>query len=239
MEASSLCCASQWAPGQFGIGIWNQMSKKRTKTNRIARRDANTCGVHLGGCMKVIEGKKNRSLDHIIPQSFFNNVGVGADPLEFNEEWNLQVMHKACNTKRAGFIHGLPTFQCPCHYFQAIGRDLYVCVAISQPTRRYLMLKEFVMSIPSGNPNAVSLRVEPVSDRPETWQKGTLRIDKSNTSIHYLISINPSMVESFNAGELARVSRLAELGRRNRRGQGPIPVVYLDPEHNVNFDFDN
>ena len=99
------------------------------------------------------------------------------------------------------------------------------------------MVKHFVIPIPNGDPNGVSLRVEPVSDNPDTWPKGTLQIDKSNTSIHYLISINQSMVEAFNASELARVRRLAELGRRTRRGEGPVPVVYLDPEHNVNFDF--
>ncbi len=73
------------------------MSKRKTKTNRIALRDASICGGHLGGCMKVTEVKKDRSLDHIIPRSFFNNPGVDADPREFNEEWNLQVMHKTCN----------------------------------------------------------------------------------------------------------------------------------------------
>ena len=189
--------------------------------------------------MKAIEEKKDRSLDHIVPQSFFNNPGVDADPREFNEEWNLQVMHKACNTKQAGFIHELPLFQCPCHYFQVVGRDLYVCVVIIQPPGRLLMLKNFVMPARSDNPNAVSLRVEPVSENPETWPKGSLKINKSNTSIHYWISINPSMVESFNARELVRVSRLADLGRRNKRGRGPVPVVYLDQKHNVNFDFDS
>ena len=187
--------------------------------------------------MKPIEVKKDRSLDHIIPQSFFNNPGVDAAPREFNEEWNLQVMHKACNTKQAGFIHELPVFQCPCHYFQVIGWDLYVCVVTGQPTKRFLMLKNFAVPTRSGNPNAVGLRFEPVSDNPKTWPKGTLKIDKSNTSIHYWIAINPSMVESFNARELARVGRLAELERRAKRGQGPIPFVYLDPKHNVNFDF--
>ena len=126
-------------------------------------------------------------------------------------------------------------FQCPCHYFQAIGRDLYVCVAFIQPTEKFLMLKNFVMPTRSDNPNAVALRVEPVSEKPETWPKGSLKIDKSNTSIHYWISINPSMAESFNARELARVSQLADLGRRSERGQGPVSVVYLDPQYNVQF----
>ena len=185
-----------------------------------------------------IEARKDRSLDHIIPQSFFNNPGVDADPKEFNEEWNLQVMHKACNTKQAGFIHELPVFQCPCHYFQAIGRDLFVCVAMGRHPQGFLMLKNFVMPTGTDNPSAVSLRVEPVSDKQETWPRGTLKIDRSNTSIHYWIAINPTMVEAFNARELLRVRRLAEPGQRRMRGEGPIPVVYLDSEHNVNFDFE-
>ena len=187
--------------------------------------------------MKAIKERRNSSLDHIIPQSFFNNAGIDADPKEFNQEWNLQVMHKVCNTRQGGFIHGLPIFQCPCHYFQVVGYDLYVCVGFSQPTRRHLLLKNFVMPTRSSNPNAVGIRVEPVSANPKTWPKGTLKIDKTNTSIHYLISINPSMVESFNLREVKRVSQLARLDRRLERGQGPIPVVYLDPEHNANFDF--
>ena len=189
--------------------------------------------------MKAIEERKDRSLDHILPQSFVNNPGVDADPREFNQEWNLQVMHKACNTKKDGFIHELSVLQCPCHYFQVIGPDLYMCVAIIQPEGRSLILKQFVMPTRGGDPNSVSLRVEPVSENPETWPKGSLKIDKSNSSIHYWISINPSMAESFNAQELARVNRLADFGRRNKRGEGPVPVVYLDPKHNVNFDFDS
>ena len=213
------------------------MSKRKTKTNRIALRDTSICGGHLGGCMKVTEVKKDRSLDHIIPRSFFNNPGVDADPREFKEEWNLQVMHKTCNVKRAGFIHEVPKFQCPCHYFQAIGQDLYLCVEITLPTKKYLMVKNFVMPIRGTDPNAVSLRVEPVSENPKTWTKGTLKIDKQNATIHYWTLINPSMVEAFNKNELNRVRQLARLGQRYGGGKGPLPVVYLDPEHNVNFDF--
>lgn len=187
--------------------------------------------------MKTIKERGRKSLDHIIPQSFFNNAGIDANPKEFNQEWNLQVMHKECNSKRAGFIHGLPRFQCPCHYFQVVGSDLYVCVATSQPSTRYLMLKNFVVPTRTGDPKAVGIRVEPVSSNPKAWPKGTLNIDKTNTSIHYLISINPSMVDSFNASEISRVKQLKRVGRRLDRDQGPIPVVYLDPEHNVNFDF--
>ena len=132
-----------------------------------------------------------------------------------NDEWNLRVMHKTCNTRRAGFIQGLPRFQCSCHYFQAVGGDLYLCVAVSQPTRSYLVLRNFVTPIRGTDPSAVSLRVEPVSQNPRTWPKGTLNIDKKNTSIHYLTAINSSIAAAFNEGELARVSLLARLGRRS------------------------
>ena len=45
-----------------------------------------------------------------------------------------------------------------------------------------------------------------------------------------------NFVVSFNVGELARVNILVEFSRRIEHGQGPVPFVYLDPEHNVNFD---
>ena len=86
------------------------MPKKGVKTNRISRRDGAVCGVHLSGCMRPIENKGDRSLDHIIPQSFYLNPAFGLDSKAFGDDWNLQVMHKTCNVKRGGFVHGLPCF---------------------------------------------------------------------------------------------------------------------------------
>ena len=201
------------------------MPKRRAKTNKIALRDADICGVHLGGCMTPINVKKDRSLDHIIPQSFFKNTGIEADPREFSGDWNVQVMHKACNTKRAGFIHGLPEFQCPCHYHRVIGKDLYVCFDAGKVSERHLLLKNFVMLNGSENPTAVGLRVEPVSANPRTWPKGKLKIDPGNTAIHYLVCINSLMVRSFNAREIQRVKLLDRLGKRKPQSTEEMSVA--------------
>lgn len=211
------------------------MSNRRVKKNRIGKRDAWVCGTHLGGCMKRIEKKEERTLDHIIPQSFFRNPDVDAEPSEFNGDWNLQVMHADCNVKHAGFIHELPVFQCPCHYFQVLGQDLYIVSAFGRRFEKHKLLSSF--AFPHSDPKAVGIWATPVSQDPKHWPKGTLRIDRDNNDIHYLISINESMIDSFNGKELARVQHLSSHGKARREGVGPIPVVFLNGRDNVNFDF--
>ena len=214
------------------------MPKRRTKINKVARRDADICGVHLGGCMKPIEDRMDRSRDHIMPRAFFLNPAFGADQRVMNDDWNLQVMHKSCNVNRGGFIHGLPCFQCPCHYYQVIGKDLYVYHRADQTPKAYLLMRDFVMPASDGRPNGLALRVEPVSENPTSWPKGgKLEISPSNTSIHYVVCINPSMVTLFNDREIQRADMLARYVKRSGKPQGPIPVVYLNQQDNINFNF--
>ena len=196
----------------------------RTKRTRVSYRNDKMCGVHLGGCMTLVERKP--SLDHMIPVSFFENPAFGANPHEFNQDWNLQVMHEACNGNRGGVIHGLPSFQCPCHYYRVIDEDLYVCYSDSQSSTDHLLMKQFVLKTVSGDPRSVGLRVEPVSNNPKSWRTkdGILRIEPSNTSIHFVSCIDPSMVKQFNDRERQRVHMLQEAGR----SRGPMSVVYFE-----------
>ena len=214
------------------------MPKKGVKTNRISHRDGAVCGVHLGGCMRPIENKGDRSLDHIIPQSFYLNPAFGLDSKAFGDDWNLQVMHKTCNVKRGGFVHGLPCFQCPCHYYRVSGKDLYVCYTTGEQTDEFLLVVDFVKMTDTLNPISISLLVQPVSDNPKSWPKTrTLQISPGNNSVHYVTCINPFMVKSFNHREMQRVARLEELSKRVGQPQGSAPVVYLNRQDNVNFDF--
>lgn len=188
--------------------------------------------------MKSIEDRKDRSRDHIMPRAFFLNPAFGADRQVMNDDWNLQVMHKSCNVNRGGLIHGLPCFQCPCHYYQVIGKDLYVYHREGQTPKGYLLMTNFVVSTASGSPNDLALRVEPVSDNPASWPKdGKLEISPSNESIHYVVCINPSMVTAFNIREIQRADMLARYLTRAGQSQGPIPVVYLNQQDNSNFNF--
>ena len=188
--------------------------------------------------MRPIENKKDRSRDHVMPRAFYLNPAFGADSKAINGDWNLQVMHKHCNEKRGGLIQGLPCFQCPCHYYRVIGKDLYVCYRTDQTVQSHSLMTDFVMPTDSERPNGLAIRVEPVSDNPKTWPKdGKLVIDPSNTSIHYVVCINPSMVAQFNEREIQRADMLARRGSRTGRSQGPIPVVYLNPQDNINFSF--
>ena len=142
-------------------------------------------------------------------------------------------MHVACNGNRGGEIHGLPCFQCPCHYYEVIGKDLYVYYGNDQTLGAHLLMKDFVVQS-GANPNGLRLRVEPISQNPKSWPKGgTLKIDPSNTSIHYLTCITRAMVQEFNRREKHRI-HLLELASRRK---GPMSVVYLSPQYNKNFDF--
>lgn len=188
--------------------------------------------------MRPIENKKDRSRDHVMPRAFYLNPAFGADSKAINGDWNLQVMHKRCNEQRGGLIQGLPCFQCPCHYYRVSGKDLYVCYRTDQAVQSRLLMKDFVVPTDSGRPNGLAIRVEPVSDNRKSWPKdGRLVIDSSNKSIHYVVCINPLLVAQFNELEAQRIDTLVRRGSRTSRSQGPIPVVYLDPQHNMNFDF--
>ena len=96
----------------------------RHKTRRVLKRDQRLCGIHFGGCGKRIEKSEQYNLDHIIPRALFSKVAPECNA-EFNEDWNYQPMHFACNSAKASQLRGWPRFDCDCHYLQIHGRHLY------------------------------------------------------------------------------------------------------------------
>ena len=212
-------------------GTENVVTKKNNKVKRIrvAHRDDKMCGVHLGGCMMSIQGKS--TLDHIIPQSLIQAFGLNSQ--EFNKDWNLQVMHPECNVKCGGAIHGLPCFQCACHYYEVVGENLYVLYQDGQMQETNLLMENFVIQH-GPDPTGLSIRVEPISQTPKSWPKTkTLNLDSRNTPVHYVISITPPMVQEFNHREAERV----RLIKQASQGRGPTDVVYLSQKYNQNFRF--
>ena len=188
------------------------------KTRRIARRDQNKCGVHVGGCGLTVESK-DRSLDHIVPQAFFKSVGNDATSTESDEDWNRQLMHRGCDNDLGGHVHGLPPFWCHCHYLQVIGIDLYVFVrdtTTAEEKEHHLLLRNYVMD--SGNPHGLSVFVAPLSNNPRSWDKSrALQLDDQNTNVHYLLCITPNMVDQFNRTQKERVDKVM------RAYKGAIP----------------
>ena len=102
------------------------MPKARHAMKRLLRRDDRLCGVHLGGCGKGIAPGQSPNRDHIIPRSLFKKVALGREN-EFEQDWNCQPMHEACNTSKAFQMDSWPRFGCRCHFLQVVEGDLYVC----------------------------------------------------------------------------------------------------------------
>ena len=102
------------------------MPKARQAIRRLLRRDDRLCGVHLGGCGREIEQGQRHNRDHIIPRSLFSKVAGGREN-EFEQDWNCQPMHEACNTSKSFQMDSWPRFNCWCHFLQVVEGDLYVC----------------------------------------------------------------------------------------------------------------
>ena len=92
---------------------------QRRKLQRLlVKRDGHMCGLHIGGCGGKACSNSETDLDHILSQAFFRDTKF-LDPQEYNEPWNVQRMHKACNNEtKVGFLSGFPVFKCKCHWLQ-------------------------------------------------------------------------------------------------------------------------
>ena len=183
------------------------MAGPRMKKARV--RDNEKCGVHLGGCGELVSEKKDRSLDHIIPQAWFKSIGEDNASTDYDEMWNRQLMHKSCDNNMGGHIHGLPAFWCHCHYLEVCGRDLFVVVrdlASAESPERHLLLRGYV-NPPSDSPRGLGLFINPISNNPQSWRKdGVLRLEA--TDHHHLAMLRPEMVESFNRAQMNRASKV-------------------------------
>ena len=174
--------------------------------------------VHLGGCGEVVAERKERSLDHIIPQAWFksakdscieNNIEVKTST-DYDEMWNRQLMHKECDNGLGGHIHGLPPFCCHCHYLEVVGKDLFVVVRDSvsgENLEHHLLLKGYVAVPNNGNHRGVALYVMPLSSNRNSWRKdGKLVVEDKDH--HRLVLLRPEMVSDFNQEHRDRADRV-------------------------------
>ena len=71
----------------------------------------------------------------------------------------------------------------------------------------HLLLPDFVKD--NGNPNSLSVFVNPVSNNPNSWDKSSvLKLDDQNKNIHYLLCINRHMVDDFNREQTNRANKV-------------------------------
>ena len=86
------------------------------------------------------------SRDHMIPQTFTAFLSP-RKKAEFNADWNLQPMHKACNERRRGQCAGnWPLFTCRCHYLQIADDHIYVHDRLQENDRQHLLFENAVSS---------------------------------------------------------------------------------------------
>ena len=97
----------------------------RAQRHRVLKRDNRMCGLHMGGCGKPIKQGEQYNVDHIIPRALFSKVAEERIA-EFNEDWNCQPTHVACNDSKGFRLSDWPRFTCKCHYLQIRERDLYI-----------------------------------------------------------------------------------------------------------------
>ena len=100
------------------------ISRKRRR-DLVLERDDYSCGIHLDGCSERLTTTKKGlpkseliTLDHIVPKSWWKD-RQPVSPEYYNQEWNLQPMHRRCNDNdKRGQIYGFPVFTCRCHWLR-------------------------------------------------------------------------------------------------------------------------
>ena len=186
----------------------------RRKRLRVLKRDQRLCGIHFGGCGRRIEEGEKYNVDHIIPRALFSRVAKGRNA-EFNEDWNYQPMHVACNDAKASQLRGWPRFDCDCHYLQIGGRDLYVYTKGHVGEGMHLLLRDIV----SGRNDKVDAHLVVGSGK---GKGGSNIVGYRQGQFGYLLpGIAPSNAEMFNLAERSAVGL-------------PVPeIVQLDNEGHV------
>lgn len=177
------------------------MPKARQAMRRLLRRDDRLCGVHLGGCGKEIEQGQRHNRDHIIPRSLFGKVARGREN-EFEQDWNCQPMHEACNTAKSFQMDRWPRFDCRCHFLQVVEGDLYVCTVGKVARGSHKLLSNVVSDFPE-SPERVDARVV-LGHHKDTQEQRFVGFRKDRYG-YMLPGIHAREVDWFNLHEQARV----------------------------------
>ena len=166
--------------------------------------------------MEILQGQRyNR--DHIIPRAMFSKVAKGREN-EFEQDWNCQPMHEACNSSKSFQLDDWPRFNCQCHYLQVVEQDLYIFTKGKVGNGSHKLLADVVSDFPE-SPDRVDARVV-VGFHKNT--KGQQLAGYAKDRFGYVLpGIHARQIEMFNLQEQAR----AEL---------PTPKhIYLDEQGHV------
>ena len=198
---------------------------KRRRRDLVLKRDNYRCGIHLSGCgerftttKKGLPKSDRITLDHIIPKSWWRDrAPVG--PEYYNQEWNLQPMHKRCNnSNKEGQIYGFPVFTCRCHRLRIdkteIGHILILFYRKGNTEFGNQICAEGDLLVISKQVFKNSLNLEPGESLVEMpimiWslashKPGVKGITGPGYAGHSLPALSPEQVLEFNQLELQRI----------------------------------
>ena len=109
------------------------------------------------------------NLDHIVPKSLFTKVAPDRKN-EFEQDWNYQPMHEACNSRKGFQWHEWPKFGCKCHYLQVQDRGLQICTRGKVRQGSHLLLADVVSDF-AESPDRVDARVVPGFHKDPTGRR--------------------------------------------------------------------
>ena len=191
--------------------------KNRKRLSYLLHRDVRRCGIHVGGCGKRIRNRSDASLDHIFTKSFLKDREDGIRPQDYNQSWNCQPMHKACNAKRGGQIYGFPLFACSCHWLQIDPAPKGHVLTLHYRNKRSKLAFQitterhsFVFRNISTGKFSAELGGSPEVEVGSAWSMGQLKPGKKGVTGpgqlgHALPRIDPQEVQLFNRLELQRI----------------------------------
>lgn len=190
----------------------------RKRRSHLLRRDSKLCGIHLGGCREPIRTRTDATIDHIITQSFFNERKDWMTPEYFNDDWNLQPMHRTCNQRRGGQIYGFPSFACFCHWLRIDKTPNGHILILRYKTDREVLSKPistedhgFVFDTRSTGKFSAEFGGAHELQINSVWSMGRLKPGKKGITGkgqlgHALPRISPDEVPEFNQLEMQRIT---------------------------------
>lgn len=214
----------------------------RKQTSYLLSRDRFRCGVHTGGCGERILSRADASVDHIFTKSFFRDREDSIKPRDYNQNWNCQPMHRACNAKRGGQIYGFPLFTCSCHWLQIDRRPKGHVLTLHYRTKKVkcsIAVSTEDHDFVFGN-LSTGRRGEEFGGSSEigvsgVWSMGDLKPGKKGMTGksqlgHAFPRIDPEEVELFNQLEKQRVegSSSETIAMFNRRMDSTSIKVYWE-----------
>ena len=216
--------------------------KSSKRLTRLLPRDNYLCGIHVGGCGKPIPNRKAATVDHIFTQSFFKDREDGVEKKHYNEDWNLQPMHHACNNERGGQIYGFPLFTCSCHWLQiertTKGNILVLHRRVGKDETVFPVSSEehnFVFNNISTGKFAAELGGSIELEVGSVWSMGNIPPGKKGITGkgqlgHAVPRISPEEVQQFNRLEIQRIQgRSSQTIEKFNRRMDPMSIrVYFE-----------